>query len=204
MCGRTRAYHERQVNEHAFRVAGSEVRWAVIISTISYGKQNVDSRVLGIFGGALPSRRLTIALLRCQITIPMRSEVLNSTGANSESSVGTRKRSVLDNGDTRAVGRPASAVLWDIEASLKTGCGGTWSRRSRISITQPEPQCLRHLSPGLLDFTVNTNELQRSNNVVSSLNHEPRKRNRIQVSHRHKLLMLQRIRRRRIDVYHFS
>lgn len=79
MCGRTRVYHERQVNEHALRVARSEVKWAVIISTISYGKRNVDSRILGILGRALPSRRLTIALPRYQMIILMRSEALNSS-----------------------------------------------------------------------------------------------------------------------------
>ena len=43
-------YQEREVNEHAFRVSRSWVKWAVIISMISCGKR----------GRALPSRRLTL------------------------------------------------------------------------------------------------------------------------------------------------
>ena len=45
--------------------------WATIISTISYGKEQVDSCEVGISGGA--SRRLMLALPRCQM-IPMRVE----------------------------------------------------------------------------------------------------------------------------------
>jgi len=74
-------YQERQVNEHALRVRRSQERWAVIISTTSYGRRRVDSCVSSGSSGALPRRRLIMALPPSQV-VTTRVEIFCPRGAN--------------------------------------------------------------------------------------------------------------------------
>ena len=61
-------YQERQVNEHAFRALRSRVRWAAIISRISYGRQ-VGPAMDRAGECVLQRRRLTLTLPRSQKVI---------------------------------------------------------------------------------------------------------------------------------------
>lgn len=69
MRGTTATCQERHVNEHALRALRSRVRWDMIISTISYGKRQVDSGIVCTWGGSLRSRQLILTLPRCHALV---------------------------------------------------------------------------------------------------------------------------------------